>query len=121
MCSSDLTFITPIDREQILGLINAMDDVLDLLQDATESMSLYDVRQLTEEVVRLADISVRCCERVANLQADRVGQRATPPPHRKSRSPGTLAAANLAPAQEPCLGWKPLRRCHTCRSSFMFF
>ena len=28
------TFITPIDREQIHGLINAMDDILDLLQDA---------------------------------------------------------------------------------------
>ena len=39
------TFITPIDREQIHGLINAMDDIVDLLQDATETMSLYDVRQ----------------------------------------------------------------------------
>lgn len=58
------TFITPIDREQIHGLINAMDDVLDLLQDATETMSLYDVRQMTEEVRRLAEISVRCCDRV---------------------------------------------------------
>ena len=34
------TFITPIDREQIHSLINAMDDILDLLQDATETMSL---------------------------------------------------------------------------------
>ena len=58
------TFITPIDREQILGLINAMDDVLDLLQDATETMSLYDVRHITDEVRRLGDISARCCERV---------------------------------------------------------
>jgi hypothetical protein len=58
------TFVTPIDREQIHGLINAMDDVLDLLQDASETMSLYDVHQMTEEVVRLAEISVKCCERV---------------------------------------------------------
>lgn len=58
------TFITPIDREQILGLINAMDDVLDLLQDATQTMSLYDVRHMTDEVRRLGDISARCCERV---------------------------------------------------------
>jgi len=58
------TFITPIDRAQILGLINAMDDVLDLLQDTTESMSLYDLRHVTEEVRRLADLSVRCCLRV---------------------------------------------------------
>jgi predicted phosphate transport protein (TIGR00153 family) len=58
------TFITPIDREQIHGLINAMDDVLDLLQDATETMSLYDVRHMTEEVLRLGEISAKCCDRV---------------------------------------------------------
>ena len=58
------TFITPIDREQIHSLINAMDDILDLLQDATETMSLYDVREMTEEVLRLGDISAKCCERV---------------------------------------------------------
>jgi uncharacterized protein len=58
------TFITPIDREQIHGLINAMDDVLDLLQDASETMALYDVRHMTEEVVRLGEISAKCCERV---------------------------------------------------------
>ena len=58
------TFITPIGREQIHGLINAMDDIVDLLQDATETLSLYDVRKLTEDVLRLGEISVRCCERV---------------------------------------------------------
>jgi predicted phosphate transport protein (TIGR00153 family) len=58
------TFITPIDREQIHRLIDAMDDIVDLLQDTTETMSLYDVRALTEEVLRLGDISARCCERV---------------------------------------------------------
>jgi len=61
------TFITPIDREQIHGLINAMDDVLDLLQDATETMSLYDVREVTPEIVRLGELAVRCCERVAHV------------------------------------------------------
>ncbi|MCW7536467.1 DUF47 domain-containing protein [Aquabacterium sp. A7-Y] len=58
------TFITPIDREQIHSLINAMDDIVDLLQDASETMSLYDVRAMTEEVVRLAHLSAKCCERV---------------------------------------------------------
>jgi predicted phosphate transport protein (TIGR00153 family) len=59
------TFITPIDREQIHGLINAMDDVLDLLQDSTETLSLYDVRTITAEVLRLGELSAKCCERVA--------------------------------------------------------
>ncbi len=58
------TFITPIDREQIHGLINAMDDILDLLQDSAEVMSLYDLKSVTDDVVRLGDISAKCCERV---------------------------------------------------------
>ena len=58
------TFITPIDREQIHELINAMDDILDLLQDSSEVMSLYDVQRVGEDVLRLTEISVRCCERV---------------------------------------------------------
>ena len=58
------TFITPIDREHIHKLINTMDDVADLIQDSAETMSLYDVRKMTEEIVRLTDLSVKCCERV---------------------------------------------------------
>jgi predicted phosphate transport protein (TIGR00153 family) len=58
------TFITPIDREQIHGLINAMDDILDLLQDSSEVMALYDLQHINEDVIRLSDISLKCCERV---------------------------------------------------------
>jgi hypothetical protein len=58
------TFITPIDREQIHGLINTMDDVADLIQDSAETMALYDVRVMTPEIVRLTELSVKCCERV---------------------------------------------------------
>lgn len=58
------TFITPIDREQIHKLINTMDDVADLIQDSAETMALYDVRHMTEEIARLTSLSVKCCERV---------------------------------------------------------
>ncbi|HEX5806375.1 MAG TPA: DUF47 domain-containing protein [Macromonas sp.] len=58
------TFITPIDREQIHSLINTMDDVADMIQDSAETMALYDVRHMTEEISRLTDLSVRCCERM---------------------------------------------------------
>ncbi|TDM09041.1 MAG: DUF47 domain-containing protein [Ideonella sp. MAG2] len=63
------TFITPIDREQIHSLINAMDDILDLLQDSSEVMALYDVQRMTEDVQRLTEISVKCCERVQSAVA----------------------------------------------------
>ena len=58
------TFITPIDREQIHSLINTMDDVADLIQDSAETMALYDVRVMTEEITRLTGLSVKCCERL---------------------------------------------------------
>ena len=58
------TFITPIDREHIHTLINTMDDVADLLQDCAESMALYDVRHMTDEMHRLTDLSLKCCERL---------------------------------------------------------
>ena len=61
------TFITPLDRDEIHRLINAMDDILDLLQDSSEVMSLYDVQRISEDVVRLGEISVRCCERVQHV------------------------------------------------------
>jgi predicted phosphate transport protein (TIGR00153 family) len=61
------TFITPIDRDQIRGLINAMDDILDLLQDSAEVMSLYDLRSVSEDVIRLGEISVKCCDRVQHV------------------------------------------------------
>jgi len=58
------TFITPIDREQIHTLINTMDDVCDLIQDSAETMALYDVHHMTDEITRLTELSVKCCERV---------------------------------------------------------
>jgi predicted phosphate transport protein (TIGR00153 family) len=61
------TFITPIDRDHILQLVNAMDDICDLIQDATETLTLYDIRAITPECSRLADIGVKCCERVKDV------------------------------------------------------
>ena len=61
------TFITPIDGEQIRSLINSMDDVIDLLQDTSEVLSLYNVQRVSEDVLRLCEISVRCCDRVQHV------------------------------------------------------
>ena len=61
------TFITPLDREHIHQLVNAMDDICDLIQDTTETLSLYDVRGITPETAQLADIALKCCERVKDV------------------------------------------------------
>ncbi len=61
------TFITPLDRDHIHQLVNAMDDICDLIQDTAESLTLYDVRSITAEAARLADIGLKCCERVKDV------------------------------------------------------
>jgi len=58
------TFITPIDRDQIHQLINNMDDILDLIQDVSESIVLYDIRRTTPEAQQLAQICQMTCDRV---------------------------------------------------------
>jgi len=49
------TWITPIDRADIHSLISALDDVLDLIEAASERVALYEVKDLPEFVVKLAD------------------------------------------------------------------
>ena len=58
------TFITPLDRDSIHQLISRMDDILDLIQDTGESLVLYDIRELTPEATELAELVLRCAERV---------------------------------------------------------
>ena len=58
------TFITPIDRDDIHQLISKMDDILDLIEDSAQLMFLYDVRDLTPEMKKLAEICVTCCVKV---------------------------------------------------------
>lgn len=57
-------FVTPLDRDDIHRLISRMDDVLDLMQDAAESLHLYDVQTLTVEAVQLGSLLQHCCERM---------------------------------------------------------
>jgi uncharacterized protein len=58
------TFITPLDRDDIHSLITRMDDILDLIEDVAQSVFLYDVRFVTPETKKLADICVACIEQV---------------------------------------------------------
>lgn len=58
------TFITPLDRDDIHQLITRMDDILDLLEDVAQTISLYDIKAVTPEAKRLADLCLACAEKV---------------------------------------------------------
>jgi uncharacterized protein len=58
------TFITPLDRDDIHLLITRMDDILDLMEDVGQTIWLYDIKQITPEAKRLAELCQACCEKV---------------------------------------------------------
>ena len=58
------SFITPLDREEIHQLITSLDDILDLIQDAAESMHLFDIQTLPPESDRMATLLEDCCVKV---------------------------------------------------------
>jgi len=58
------TFITPFDRNDIHRLISGMDDILDLMQDAAESMHLFDIQSLPPASLALAELLQQCSIRV---------------------------------------------------------
>ncbi|HWU97206.1 MAG TPA: DUF47 domain-containing protein [Oxalicibacterium sp.] len=63
------TFITPLDRDDIHQLITRMDDILDLLEDAAQTISLYDIKAITPEAKRLAELCLACTEKVKSAVA----------------------------------------------------
>jgi len=60
------TFVTPIDREDIYNLASALDDVMDMMDEAVDLILLYEVKALPEELSELADVIQRCAELTAD-------------------------------------------------------
>jgi predicted phosphate transport protein (TIGR00153 family) len=58
------TFITPLDRDEIHQLITGMDDILDLMEDVATCLFLYDVKAVTPDAQKLAEICVACTLKV---------------------------------------------------------
>lgn len=65
-CTEDLlkTFITPIDRSDILTLIKRMDDIIDFIYASTSRMDLYDIRELKPEAKELSAIILESAEKI---------------------------------------------------------
>ncbi len=54
------TFITPFDRSDIHGLITAMDDTVDLVEEAAQRIELYEMTEFTDEMKEMAESAHRC-------------------------------------------------------------
>jgi len=58
------TWITPLDRESIHGLISRLDDVLDFVDAAADRIALYEIELARPEAVDIARILLLSCSEI---------------------------------------------------------
>jgi uncharacterized protein Yka (UPF0111/DUF47 family) len=71
----NMTFVTPLDREDIYGLATQLDDVVDFTEEAADFLGLYKIEAPMAQAQELADVLVRSCEQLAGLLTDLRGFR----------------------------------------------
>jgi uncharacterized protein len=49
------TFVTPIEREDILALVSALDDIVDLAEEVSDKIDLYQVKEITEAARKMGE------------------------------------------------------------------
>jgi uncharacterized protein len=59
------TFVTPLDREDIIQLYSSIDDMTDFIHSAADMMATYKVESVTPIAQQLSDTIVGCAEEVA--------------------------------------------------------
>jgi predicted phosphate transport protein (TIGR00153 family) len=59
------TFVTPIDREDILDLASALDDIVDFTEEVADYLGLYKVEAPMEQAQRLAHILMQACRQIS--------------------------------------------------------
>ncbi|HEX6037747.1 DUF47 domain-containing protein [Longimicrobium sp.] len=60
------TFVTPFEPEDIHGLAGRIDRVVDLAEDAAETVETLRLEQPDEQARRLADVLLRACQLLAS-------------------------------------------------------
>ena len=58
------TFVTPLDRQDILRLIVGLDDILDTTEAVSSLLNLYNPSNAMQEAIGLADLLVQGAEKV---------------------------------------------------------
>lgn len=66
----NVTFVTPIDREDIHALVTALDDVMDSIDDASNAMPLHRVTNARRGAAELAAVIVAQVGQLASAAGD---------------------------------------------------
>ena len=60
------SFVTPLDREDIISLYSSIDDMTDFIHSAADMMAVYKVNAVPRIARELADCIVGCAQEVVN-------------------------------------------------------
>ena len=56
------TFVTPIDREDILALASALDDIVDYTEEVADYLGLYQIEAPMDQAISLAGVLSLACQ-----------------------------------------------------------
>jgi uncharacterized protein Yka (UPF0111/DUF47 family) len=59
------TFVTPIDREDILALASALDDIVDYTEEVADYLGLYRIEAPMDQAIKLARVLKAASEQIA--------------------------------------------------------
>jgi predicted phosphate transport protein (TIGR00153 family) len=59
------TFVTPIDREDILALASSLDDMVDYIEEAADYLGLYKIEAPFAQAQELAGVALQCARQLA--------------------------------------------------------
>lgn len=94
------TFVTPFDREEIHGLISALDDVLDYVEEVADMFVLYRIEEPSPVAIEMSAIVVQQCvqihEALGHLQGFRGLEKYWIEVHRLENEGDRLARAAIA-------------------------
>ncbi len=55
-------FITPIEREDVMDMAHAIDNVTDAIEDIMIRMYMFNIRAVRKEAIKMADVITSCCK-----------------------------------------------------------
>ncbi len=59
------TFVTPIDREDILALASALDDIVDYTEEVADYLGLYRIEAPMDQAISLAQVLSAACREIS--------------------------------------------------------
>jgi predicted phosphate transport protein (TIGR00153 family) len=60
------TFVTPIDREDILALTSALDDIVDFTEEVADYLGLYKIEAPMDQAIKLAHVLRAAASQIAD-------------------------------------------------------